>query len=221
MVTNTAESPSSDESSSASGKDNNNGGVMNTPASTSTNSKKEYNVFRDSLLRYCGYANEVGESFRYQFPRLVRPSYGISIGYCLADAVSSGYTAYYSPPQQQPPQPENEATLDQHLSNALVEHNNNDKNDYYANLTRAAISAFDTSMWQQLASVILPGATIYGIVKTTRFFVPSTSRIWPVWVAQWLPTVVGLGSIPYIVHPIDEFVDSLLDNTVRPHYKDW
>ena len=25
-----------------------------------------YNVFRDSPLRYMGYANEVGESFRYQ-----------------------------------------------------------------------------------------------------------------------------------------------------------
>lgn len=26
----------------------------------------EYNVFRDSALRYMGYANEIGESFRYQ-----------------------------------------------------------------------------------------------------------------------------------------------------------
>lgn len=25
-----------------------------------------YNIFRDSPLRYCGYANEIGESFRYQ-----------------------------------------------------------------------------------------------------------------------------------------------------------
>ncbi len=28
--------------------------------------KTEYNVFRDSPLRYMGYANEIGESFRYQ-----------------------------------------------------------------------------------------------------------------------------------------------------------
>lgn len=28
--------------------------------------KKPYNVFRDSPLRYMGYANEIGESFRYQ-----------------------------------------------------------------------------------------------------------------------------------------------------------
>jgi hypothetical protein len=28
--------------------------------------QSEYNVFRDSYLRYMGYANEIGESFRYQ-----------------------------------------------------------------------------------------------------------------------------------------------------------
>ena len=30
----------------------------------------EYNVFRDSALRYMGYANEIGESFRYQVSKL-------------------------------------------------------------------------------------------------------------------------------------------------------
>jgi mitochondrial fission process protein 1 len=44
-----------------------------------------YDVFRDSLLRYAGYANEVGESFRYQFPKLVAPSYFVAFGYCIAD----------------------------------------------------------------------------------------------------------------------------------------
>jgi len=28
--------------------------------------REVYNIFRDSALRYMGYANEVGESFRYQ-----------------------------------------------------------------------------------------------------------------------------------------------------------
>ena len=51
----------------------------------------KYNIFRDSLLRYCGYANEVGESFRYQYPRLVVPSYVVAFGYCLADSMSAGY----------------------------------------------------------------------------------------------------------------------------------
>ena len=33
--------------------------------SNSENPKKEYDIFRDSLVRYLGYCNEVGESFRY------------------------------------------------------------------------------------------------------------------------------------------------------------
>src|SRR5210317_163822 len=54
----------------------------------------DYNVFRDSKLRFAGYANEVGESFRYQFPKFVAPSYVVSFGYCFADAIYSGYTTY-------------------------------------------------------------------------------------------------------------------------------
>ena len=54
-------------------------------------SPQEYNIFRDSLLRYCGYANEVGESFRYQYPRFVVPSYIIAATYCLGDASSDVY----------------------------------------------------------------------------------------------------------------------------------
>ena len=38
---------------------------------SSTIPSNTYNVFRDSPLRYLGYANEIGESFRYQ----VRTSY--------------------------------------------------------------------------------------------------------------------------------------------------
>lgn len=33
-----------------------------------------YDIWRDSLLRYAGYANEVGEAFRFVQPRLVIPS---------------------------------------------------------------------------------------------------------------------------------------------------
>ena len=42
-------------------------------------------IWRDTPLRLLGYANEVGESFRYVFPRLVVPSYAVAFGYVLAD----------------------------------------------------------------------------------------------------------------------------------------
>ncbi len=32
---------------------------------------------------------------------------------------------------------------------------------------------------------------------------------------QWLPVVAGLASIPMIIHPIDDFVESMMNRTVR------
>jgi fission process protein 1 len=46
--------------------------------------------FRDTWLRYLGYANEVGEAFRYVLPSLVAPSYFVSIGYVLGDVLDKG-----------------------------------------------------------------------------------------------------------------------------------
>ena len=42
---------------------------------------------RDGPLRYLGYANELGESFRPVAPRLVVPSYLVSFGYVFADTL--------------------------------------------------------------------------------------------------------------------------------------
>lgn len=55
---------------------------------------KEYDIYRDSLLRYAGYANEVGEAFRAQtakhtyagFNAPVSLTYAVAIAYCAADA---------------------------------------------------------------------------------------------------------------------------------------
>lgn len=88
----------------------------------------KYNIFRDSLLRYCGYANEVGESFRYQYPRLVGPSYVVAFGYCLADSVSAGYQVISS----------------EKTDSGDVDANNKDMR---SKEKRAAIAMFDTLLW--------------------------------------------------------------------------
>jgi hypothetical protein len=77
-------------------------------------------------------------------------------------------------------------------------------------------ATFDKLLWQSLASVFIPGATIHGIVKATRW---SVTRI-PVVASTpilytWLPTGTGLISIPWIVHPIDELVDTILNHSIR------
>ena len=58
--------------------------------------KKEVKVdiYRDTLLRYAGYANEVGEAFRPMVPRWVLPSYGVAIVYVIADAQDKTRAAY-------------------------------------------------------------------------------------------------------------------------------
>ena len=154
-------------------------------------SPQEYNIFRDSLLRYCGYANEVGESFRYQYPRFVVPSYIIAATYCLGDASSDVYKI-------------------------MSEDENNDeaRKDTRSKEVRAAIVGFDTLLWQGLASVAIPGGIINMIVRSSRFAVARTTGL-PILISRWLPTAMGLGSVPIIITPIDNFVDYALDNSTR------
>lgn len=51
-------------------------------------------VWRDSLVRYLGYANEVGESFRPVAPRLVLPSYVVAFGYVAGDTLDKAVKAH-------------------------------------------------------------------------------------------------------------------------------
>jgi fission process protein 1 len=163
--------------------------------------KNDYNIFRHSLLRYAGYANEVGESFRYQYPRLVGPSYVVAFGYCLADAGYTGYRAYTTDTSQE-----------ERLS---VDSNSNSGEDHQHRLHihKTIRATMDTLLWQSLASVALPGMTINLLVKASRSAVRRISL--PLVVVEWLPTFVGLGSIPFIVHPIDQGVDYVMDRSIR------
>jgi fission process protein 1 len=159
-------------------------------ASAATTKTGDYNVFRDSALRYLGYANEVGESFRYQFPRFVGPSYLVAFGYCTADALSAGWNVWSTAPPQAALMPRQVDSL------------------------RATV---DTIVWQSTASVVVPGITINYIVKATRWIVrrPSISTVLPSLLFQWLPTATGLASVPVIIRPIDHLTDVLLDHTLR------
>ena len=53
----------------------------------------EPDIWRESLLRYAGYANEVGEAFRHILPKLVGPSYGIAFLYVAGDTFDKGKRA--------------------------------------------------------------------------------------------------------------------------------
>uniref|UniRef100_A0A7S0GDD7 Mitochondrial fission process protein 1 n=1 Tax=Proboscia inermis TaxID=420281 RepID=A0A7S0GDD7_9STRA len=80
--------------------------------------------------------------------------------------------------------------------------------------TNAVIATLDTLLWQTLASVMIPGAVINMVVKTSRFAIAHTKPP-PSPVTIWIPTVCGLASIPLIIHPIDNAVDFMLDRSTR------
>ncbi|KAH8272282.1 hypothetical protein KR044_006965, partial [Drosophila immigrans] len=74
-----------------------------------------------------------------------------------------------------------------------------------------AIVAADVFSWQMLASVILPGLLINRITAGSKMLLRKSPTI----LLKTLPTVIGLASIPLIVHPIDSLVDRLMDATFR------
>lgn len=57
--------------------------------------EREYDVYKDSLLRFAGYANELGEAFKVFIPRSIYfGTYGIAAAYALGDTVSKGHGVY-------------------------------------------------------------------------------------------------------------------------------
>ncbi|EEB15581.1 mitochondrial 18 kDa protein, putative [Pediculus humanus corporis] len=137
-----------------------------------------------------GYANEVGESFRSLIHVYwVRASYGVASLYVLAD------------------------TADKTIKAHNIEKGNKEYNKY-----KVVMTTVDTITWQGLASVIIPGLTINRICAATFFSLSKLTKFSSA-TRKWTTTAVGLGCIPFIVTPIDTFVDFLLNKTLRPLFR--
>ncbi|KAK9305497.1 hypothetical protein QLX08_003509 [Tetragonisca angustula] len=145
--------------------------------------KKEVNLYRDTPIRYLGYANEVGEAFRSIVPNsIVWFSYAIASGYVLADTINNGLKAY--------------------------------QNNVAPKATKnIVLSMSDTLLWQSFASVIVPGFTINRICATVQFIQKRSNNV--SLKNRWIPTIIGLASIPLIIHPIDNLVEETMNVTYR------
>jgi fission process protein 1 len=89
---------------------------------------KEVDIYRDTPLRLLGYANEVGEAFRALVSvKWVMASYGLASAYVLADTADKAGKA------------------------------NKQMEGKEGAMAKVGIAAFDTLLWQALASVIIPG----------------------------------------------------------------
>ncbi|KAM8961888.1 mitochondrial fission process protein 1 isoform 2-T2 [Pelodytes ibericus] len=151
-------------------------------------SSSEPDLYRDTWVRYLGYANEVGESFRALVPKsLVWATYGVATAYVTADAADKGKKAY--------------------------QFNLEDP----GRTARVTVAVVDTFVWQALASVAIPGFTINRICAASLYLMKQGTR-WPLPVRKWATTAVGLSAIPFIITPIDRSVDYLLDSSFRKLY---
>ncbi|RWS17670.1 mitochondrial fission process protein 1-like protein [Dinothrombium tinctorium] len=75
-------------------------------------------------------------------------------------------------------------------------------------------TAIDALIWQSLASVVIPGFTINRVCHASLFLMKKYSNM-PSAARKWSTVFVGIGCIPFIVKPIDSFVDLMLDNSLR------
>jgi mitochondrial fission process protein 1 len=153
-----------------------------------TESGEEVDIYRDTPLRYCGYANEVGEAFAPLVPAWCVPaSYAVAITYVLADTLDKTFKAL-----------------------------NGDKYTPSANLKCALIEGLDALIWQLAASVALPGYTIHQVVAiavTVLNAAGLTADQNPIYGV--IPTALGLATIPLIVKPLDELAEVSMDLTLR------
>ena len=90
--------------------------------------------------------------------------------------------------------------------------------DYHrADVLNAAV---DSLLWQSLASVVVPGLVINKTVKATTWALQRRNlQKLPASFRRWGPSAVGLALIPFIVHPIDDAVDSSMNRFVRPFFQ--
>uniref|UniRef100_A0A069DNA2 Mitochondrial fission process protein 1 n=1 Tax=Panstrongylus megistus TaxID=65343 RepID=A0A069DNA2_9HEMI len=142
----------------------------------------EKDIYRDTPIRYLGYSNEVGESFRSVMDvKWVWLSYGVASAYVLADTISK--------------------------SSAARRHSIEAKN------INALKTGIDVLLWQGFASVAIPGFVINRICAGTNYILKRTPMKRN---RKWLVVGAGLSAIPFIIKPIDHFVDYAMNKTIRP-----
>ena len=173
----------------------------------------DVDVWRDTPVRYLGYANEVGEALAAFLPGWGVPfSYAVALSYVLADSVDKAarqrgcFDAASALECSRP-----WARGKPGLASACVAHDFAD-----------AIS------WQCLASVFIPGSLIHltvglatrlaeaGPARDAAEAAAAALRLAPDDLQRAAPTAVGLLAIPFIVEPIDAATHKAMDATVRP-----
>lgn len=79
------------------------------------------------------------------------------------------------------------------------------------------LTAVDTLLWQTLASVFIPGQVVKLITMsvTKAMDTPLAVQRLPPVARKYGATIIGLSAVPFIIKPIDDFVDYVFDEHLR------
>ncbi|GAA5987291.1 hypothetical protein JCM10908_001896 [Rhodotorula pacifica] len=144
--------------------------------------------FRPVLIassRYLAYTSDVGESFRpVVAPKTVTAAYGVSWAYLIGDVVYESWKAKGRASEMAP----------DHVSQVV------------------GLTFAQRAIFQATASMLLPSLTIHSIVKFTALWIKKQG-IQNIRVRQWLPSALGLGTIPFLPFLFDEPVEHVTSST--------
>lgn len=154
--------------------------------------KEERDTFRDTSVRYLGFASELGESFKNIIGKtFYKASYGVAISYVAADAIEKGWKERQrrlEGPSRTSNQPRN-VDSDRAVENLNTRNGKSDTRVANMETSETAASpslgkgrkadpeaggadtwppvaaALDSLMWHGLATVAIPGVTINRAVK--------------------------------------------------------
>lgn len=125
-------------------------------------------------FKFLAYSNEVGETIRHTFPKLIIPAYCLSFGYIFSDIFHHCFPFY-------------------------------DENGWCEETKK---SLYNRLLWHSTASLIFPTLTIGASIKTTKWImIKSGCKIHTI---RWTLPLVGIGMIPFIIKPIDDFTEKYI-----------
>mmetsp|Transcript_5865 Transcript_5865/g.7612 ORF Transcript_5865/g.7612 Transcript_5865/m.7612 type:complete len:316 (-) Transcript_5865:171-1118(-) len=157
---------------------------------SSNQSPDNFDVWRDSPLRYAGYANEVGEAFRFRLPKLLIPSYGVAVLYVMGDTFDKTKKAMKTGmPTNDVLKISTDAFLWQFLASVAIP---------------GFVINRSVFLSQKLINKYSNGLKVGGGLHP--------------FIRLWVPTLFGLSLIPFIIHPIDHGVNTLFDRIIRPSF---
>lgn len=78
-------------------------------------------------------------------------------------------------------------------------------------------TALDQTLWHGMASLAFPAITIHQIVHASqKYAAPKITNYLPKY-GRFSPIIFGLGSIPFIIHPLDHIADFIMNNSLRKY----